>query len=102
MLILFHFLQISLKFPKYFKGIADNAVKSNKDVGYKEDKSMTVEEARQAYSTQLKSYNIQKCKLAQHREEADGQEAFADGPELVNVEDTMASATSIAEGMVTE
>lgn len=237
------FLTDFSEIPQVFlEGKAENVVIDNKDVGYKEDKSMTVGEARQAYSTQLKSYNIQKCKLAQQKsaleekikttengsavfaneaatleltynavaekqneyqnymdqlmeqwdtkfneittkqnaeaekegfedlakimtvarrlmhgdivpqsdekklmeydsdlyqmaksaqmmaqirekdrkkheslwedeekkeqvdaiEEADGQEAFANGPELVNVEDTMASATSIAEGMVTE
>lgn len=32
---------------------------------------MTVGEARQAYSMQLKSYNIQKCKLAQHKSDLD-------------------------------
>ena len=35
-------------------------------------------------------------------EAADGQEAFADGPEIVSVEDTMASATASTEGTTAE
>ncbi len=37
----------------------------------KEDGSMTVGEARKAYSMQLKSYNIQKCNLAKKKAELD-------------------------------
>lgn len=35
-------------------------------------------------------------------EEADGQDAFADGPEVVSVEDTMSSAESTLEGEIAE
>ena len=56
---------------------------------------MKIAEARQLYNAEIRSYREQQVKLNKEKQEldiADNQEAFSEGPEIVAVADTMASA----------